>query len=108
MLIFDLQQIGNKLFELRKKKGLRRAEVAEYADLSDRAYADIERGSVNMRIETMLRICKALEITPNDLFITQTQTPLSDDKLISALSSCTEHQRQTILQILNVYIDSIR
>ncbi|MGN0136728.1 helix-turn-helix domain-containing protein [Anaerotignum sp.] len=33
------------------------AEVAEATDLSDRTYADIEQGTVNMRIEPLLTIC---------------------------------------------------
>ena len=59
MLIFDLRAIGNKLLAIRKKAGLTQSEVAEAANLSDRTYADIERGTVNMRIETALRICEA-------------------------------------------------
>ena len=56
MLVFDFRAIGNKLLATRKRCGLTQAEVAEIAGLSDRAYADIERGTVNMRIETILRI----------------------------------------------------
>lgn len=40
--------------------GLTQAEAAEAAGLSERTYADIERGSVNMRTETILKICEAL------------------------------------------------
>ena len=62
MLIYDFREIGNRLLAFRKKAGLTQIEVAEAAGLSDRTYADIERGSVNMRIETILRICDALHI----------------------------------------------
>ena len=53
MLIFDTRKIGNNLLNVRKKAGLTQAEVAEAAGLSDRTYADIERGGVNMKIETV-------------------------------------------------------
>ena len=56
MLIKDLKIIGNKLLEFRKKAGLTQSQVAEMADLSDRTYADIERGNANMRTDTMVRI----------------------------------------------------
>ena len=56
MLIFDRRTIGNRLLAMRKKRGLTQAEVAELAGLSDRTYADIERGTVNMRLETLLHI----------------------------------------------------
>ena len=58
MLCKNIAQIGNKLYEVRKKKGLTQAQVAEKAELSDRTYADIERGSANMRVDTMLSICE--------------------------------------------------
>ena len=67
MLIYNLETIGNKLFEIRKKSGLTKAKVAEAAGLSDITYADIERGTANMRIGTMLQICKVFHITPNDI-----------------------------------------
>ena len=63
MLVSGLVAIGNKLLSIRKRMGMTQAEVAEAAGLSDRTYADIERGSVNMRIETILRICNALHLS---------------------------------------------
>ena len=62
MLIYDFREIGNRLLAFRKKSGLTQIEVAEAAGLSDRTYANIERGSVNMQIETILRICDAFHI----------------------------------------------
>ena len=58
MLVFDFITIGNKLFQIRKKMGMTQMEVAIAAGLSERTYADIERGTVNMRIETILKVCK--------------------------------------------------
>ena len=65
MLIFDLHTIGNKLLTIRKRMGMTQAEVAEAAGLSDRTYADIERGTVNMRTETILRNCNVIHLTPD-------------------------------------------
>jgi len=45
MLIFNFQAIGDKLLAIRKKARLTQSQVAEAADISDRAYADIERGA---------------------------------------------------------------
>ena len=69
MLIFDFRAIGNRLLSVRKRLGLTQSEVAEAAGLSDRTYADIERGSVNMRIESILKICNVLHITPDEISV---------------------------------------
>lgn len=76
MLIFDLHTIGNRLLMIRKRMGMTQAEVAEAAGLSDRTYADIERGTVNMRTETILRICTVLHITPDEI-LTEESVSLS-------------------------------
>ena len=108
MLIFDARTIGNKLLYFRKKAGLTQAEIAELAGLSDRAYADIERGTVNMRSETLLKICNTLHITPNDIF-TENSADFTrlQQELIIRLDSCTDRQKETALKLLSVYLDSI-
>lgn len=108
MLIFDLKVIGNTLYKFRNKKILSRAEVAEKAGLSDRAYADIERGSVNMRVETMLKICKALEITPNDIFVEKKSGPIDEEEVVRMLHTVSPKEKITALELLQVYIESLK
>lgn len=108
MLVFDMREIGNKLFSIRKKAGLTQAEVAEAAGLSDRTYADIERGTVNMRTETVLRICSALHITPDEILIRENQSAASrQDELLERLNQCSPKERETALRILEVYLQSL-
>lgn len=108
MLVFDFRKIGNKLLMFRKKVGLTQAEVAEEAGLSDRTYADIERGTVNMRIETILRICNVLHITP-DMILTEENISFSvqEQELMERLNHCDPKVKETALQLLAVYLNSI-
>ena len=108
MLIFDLRTIGNKLLAVRNRMGLTQAEVAEAAGLSDRTYADIERGTVNMRTETFLRICNALHITPDEV-LTEENTSLAvrQEELWQRLNACSPKDRETALQILSVFLKSL-
>lgn len=109
MLIFDLRAIGNKLLAIRKRAGLTQSEVAEAANLSDRTYADIERGTVNMRVETVLKICDSLNITP-DVVLTEENPSLSakQEELFAKLEKCTVQQRETALELLDVYLRSVQ
>lgn len=108
MLVFDLHQIGNRLLAVRKRMGLTQAEVAEAAGLSDRTYADIERGTVNMRTETILRICSVLHITPDEV-LTDNNTSLyaQQTELLERLNACNPKDRETALQLLSVYLKSL-
>lgn len=109
MLIFDFRAIGNKLLAIRKKAGMTQSEVAEAANLSDRTYADIERGTVNMRIETVLKICDALHITP-DAVLTEDNPNLSakQEALFAELEKCSLQQKETALELLAIYLRSLK
>ena len=83
-------------------------EVAEKAGLSGRTYADIERGSVNMRIETILRICSALHITPDDILTEEKPSlDIRQEAILQRLNACSPKNRETALKLLDVYLDSL-
>lgn len=107
MLVLDLVEIGNKIYDIRKRKGLSRAQVAELAGLSDRTYADIERGSVNMRVKTILKICSVLKINPDEIFTTEGAYAQDRQSLLSRLNTCSEAETETAIKLLTVYLDSI-
>lgn len=108
MLIFDLHAIGNRLLAIRKRAGMTQAEVAECAGLSDRTYADIERGTVNMRIETILRICNVLHVSPDEILVTEnTSLTVYQAELWDRLNACAPKEKETALHLLSVYLKSL-
>lgn len=108
MLIFDARSVGNKLLEIRKRKGLTQIEVAEKAGLADRTYADIERGSANMRVETALRICQALNTTPNEILTTNnTDLDSRKEEIKILFENCSAKEQETALNILAAYFNSL-
>ena len=108
MLVYDLNIIGNRLYTLRKRMGMTQAELAEAAGLSDRTYADIERGSVNMRLETLLRICDALYITPDRILTEDCASPENRQaQLLKRLNDCNPKDKATAFQLLEVFFGSL-
>lgn len=107
MIVSDLRVIGERLYKIRNKKGMSRLEVSEKADISDRTYADIERGTVNMRTETMLKICKALAITPNDIFVSDDNEQVTEEEIMNKIKNCSSSERVTALSLLSVYLKSL-
>ena len=105
MLVFDFLAIGNKLCLIRKNMGMTQAEVAEAAGVCDRTYADIERGTVNnMRVETLLRICKVLKITPDEILTSDID--LSSEEILDLLNSASSKNRKTALKILEAFLQN--
>ncbi len=108
MLIFDFRTIGNKLFAIRKRCGMTQLDVASAAGLSERTYADIERGSTNMRIETVLKICEALHITPDEILTEDSPTlAAKQEELLDRLNACSAKDKETALNLLGVYLRSL-
>lgn len=109
MLVFNFSTIGNRMFSIRKRMGMTQSEVAEAAELSTRTYADIERGNVNMRIETVLKICNVLHITP-DVILTTEDSSISarQQELWERLNDCSPKDKETALKLLSVYLESLK
>lgn len=108
MLLLDMREIGNKLLAIRKKTGMTQVEVAEVAGLSGRTYADIERGTVNMRVETILRICEALHITPDEILTeSETEMTVQQEEILARLNACNPKDKETALRLLSVYLQSL-
>lgn len=108
VLVPDLNAIGNNLYKVRKGKGLTQAEVAERAELSDRTYADIERGSVTMRVDSLLKICRALCITPNSILVSDDMTEITEQDIVDRMKECSTTEKETALKLLSVYVESLK
>lgn len=101
--------IGERLLNLRKGRGLTQAEVAEAAGISDRAYADIERGAANMRTQTLLRLCSVLGVTPNDILMEEETDIIGDQEALwEELKTCSPKSQRTAMELLSVYLRSIK
>lgn len=108
MRFLELHEVGNRLYALRKSEGLTQEQFAEMAGLSDRAYADIERGTVNMRLETILRICSALHVTPDEILTENAQElTAQQEELLARLNACNPKDKETALRLLAVYLQSL-
>ena len=109
MLIRDLYEIGNRLQHFRKRAGLTQAEIAEKASISDRTYADIERGTVNMRIQTFLSVCDTLHITPDEILTKRELEPgKRQEEIMAQLSMCSTKEKEIAFRLLDVFIRSVK
>jgi transcriptional regulator with XRE-family HTH domain len=78
--------IGDRARAARTRLGLNQAEVAEHVDISAEVYGRFERGLVTPRIQTLLKICEALQVTPNQLLLGEVGGgTASDDRLTAGL-----------------------
>ena len=62
------RSIGQNLKEARKAKGLTQKEIAAELLMTQQQYSRFENGVYELNYEQIQKICRILEITPNDLF----------------------------------------
>ncbi|MBR3588215.1 MAG: helix-turn-helix transcriptional regulator [Clostridia bacterium] len=92
MLIFDSHIIGNNLFKVIEIKRSAQTEVTEKVELSDRTYANIERSSTTMQINSLLKICTALHITPNDILLTDNTLEITEQDITETIIKCSKNK----------------
>ena len=107
MLIHNTRDIGGKLLSIRKKAGLTQSELAEKAGLSDRTYADIERGTVNMRVDKLNKFCNTVCLTPDDIVTEEESAIPPQNDVMDKLNSRSLKEQKTALQLLDVYLKSL-
>lgn len=62
-----LQQIGRRLYERRKQFRMTQDELAERADVTAQTISTAELGKKAMRADTIIRVCRALDISADYL-----------------------------------------
>lgn len=65
------------LKNMRQKKGLTQAEIAQLSNISERQYRRIELGEQTPNVDTALLIAKALNKTVEELFSSSNDTNLT-------------------------------
>ena len=63
-----MSEFANRLQSLRKKANLSQEDLAEHLNISRQAVSKWELGQSTPDIDTCLKLCEVLKITPNQLF----------------------------------------
>ncbi len=92
----DLISFGQRLRQYRQSAKLTQAELGEKAGLTPAFVGHIERGTRVLSVQSMVALCLALNITPNDLLAE------FDGHCLSGIpADLSEKDRRLIVQLLN-------
>lgn len=62
-------EIGARIAQRRKQLGLTQEQAAERADLTQQFFASVEIGAKNIRAKSVIKVCKALDISADYLLM---------------------------------------
>jgi len=65
MLTYDKELMGKKIKVARKEKGYTQEYLSELVGISNRTLNLMEKGKSGMTIETLIKFCNALNVSPN-------------------------------------------
>ena len=81
-MVIDYALLGKRLASIRKKRGWTQERLAEKTNLANNYISNIENNRSIPSLETLVKLCEALEVTPNDLLLGSSQasdTYLADE-----------------------------
>ncbi|MBR5288290.1 MAG: helix-turn-helix transcriptional regulator [Clostridia bacterium] len=99
----DYSEIGRRIAKRRKELGLKQTEVCEMCNLSDKYLSVIECSKSIPSLEVLMKICIALDTTPDNLLI-GAQTP-SQSGLEYAISHKLSQLSPQKLALISSFID---
>ena len=67
----DYIALGQTILKYRKERNLTQGELAAMAGISLPFMGHIERGTRIASLETLVELCRALKVTPNDLLVAE-------------------------------------
>lgn len=106
MMFVDYNLLGRRIATLRRLKGLTQEQLAERADVTNNYISHIENCRLIPSLETVVKLCGALEVTPDELLLgasTQEKNYLSGD-ILRKLESCTPAERRLVDGFIDLLI----
>lgn len=107
---YDREAVGGRLRCRRKQLGWTRKFVAERAELGEKYYSDIERGTCGMSIETLISLTKLFGYTMDELLYgEETGAPglKKGELLLKNLECLPEEAQDCCLQMLFLFMKGL-
>ena len=103
----DYSEVGRRIKKRRAILGYTQQELAELAGISKNHVSNIENAHTILSIDTLLRVTKALETTPNYLLLGLEHQIASDRarSIAARVELCDERLQEILWDFLSVLID---
>lgn len=98
-----MRNLGHILQSIRKDKGLTLSQLEFFSGINKSTISRIESNDSSPTIETLLKICDALEISMIDLFDKE-ELPLDMLNLIYTAKKLSPKQRQKVTELLESFL----
>lgn len=98
-MVFDKERMGQKIKMARKEKGFTQEHLAELVGISNRTLNLMEKGKSGMTIETLIKFCNSLGVSPNYMLSYKSD----NNSLGDTLEGFTPNQKLIIEEFLSTF-----
>jgi transcriptional regulator with XRE-family HTH domain len=91
-----LLEVGRRVEQLRKLVGLTQSQLAKAAGMSNAYVVEIENHGANLSLNALLRLAKALNVSPGSLFPAAPTDPHTARERIAETLHCTRRARELL------------
>lgn len=99
----DYRWLGKRLAARRKELGYRQSYVEEKADLSYKYLSSIETGRSIPSLETLVKLCQVLDVTPDYLLLGAVHRPeaKSEDEIFREFQLLSPREQELVLHFIS-------
>lgn len=102
---FDYGLMGMRIASRRKQLNMKQSALAEAIDISNNYLSGIECGKENPSLEVFIKLCNALQVTPDFLLLGSMRSNNIPQNLYDALRLCSQEDIEIISKILQIYVE---
>lgn len=106
---YDRRAVGMRLSTRRKQMGYSREYIANQVGIVEKYYADIERGTCGMSIETMIALADFYHFSLDEfIYGPEKQPKLEAEILEEQFESLSSQERQCCAELIGLFIRGIQ
>ena len=94
-------QIGKRVGQIRKRRGLTQAVLAELVKRSPTYISYIEGGLKNMSLDTFVAIANALQVSADELLMDSIENTIivSNHEFAAVIADCSEYEKRILMDV---------
>ncbi len=107
VMAINYGEIGKRILKRRNVLDITQEQLAEKANISAAYIGNIERATSKCSIETLMKLCTALDVTPDYLLLGVDKGFRNDDliEIKSEIYRCSDKKKKFIKEFIRWYSD---
>lgn len=101
---FQLIEIGQRLRKRRTELGLTREKMSELADIGCGYYGQLEVGTSQMSVDTLLKLSGAMHLPVEYILLGEGWEPGDPSAVIDLLNRCTPRELKLAEEVLKLFL----